>query len=105
MLSIWIIKNKNNKNIGIIPRKTMKDRIEECGSRKDSGLLTTTSPYSWPKFNGPDPNKSSINVGLNLEKNSPHISDLFKRKAKLLKNPKIYENADSLSVPLLNNLR
>ena len=83
----------------------MKDKIDECGSKKDSGSLTTTSPYNWPKFNGPDPNKSSINVGLNLEKNSPHISDLFKKKAMLLKNPNTYEKADSLSIPLLNNLR
>ena len=96
---------KNNIIIGIIPRNTMKDKIDECGSNKVSGSLTKISPYSWPKFKGPDPNKSSINVGLNLEKNNPHISDLFKKKAMLLKNPKMYEKKDSISIPLLNNLR
>ena len=99
------MKYKNNKIIGIIPKNTMKDKIDECGSKSDSGSLTITSPYSWPKFKGPDPNKSSINVGLNLEKNNPHISDLFKKKAKLLKNPNAYENTDSVSIPLLNRLR
>jgi len=71
----------------MIPTKTVKDSKEECGSNNDSGSLITTSPYSWPKFKGPEPINSSGYVGLNLVKNNPHISDLLRKNPTVLNKP------------------
>lgn len=74
---------------------TTYDNTDECGSKKDSGLLITVSPYSCPKFNGPLPISNSENVGLYLAIKSPHISDLFNKydtkPKKLKKDEKITE--------------
>ena len=90
---------------GKIPINKIKDSTDECGSKKDSGLLIITSPYSWPKFIGPEPNNSSIKVGLYLAKNKPHISDLLRKYAIVLKKPKIPLNNEFVSNPLFNNLK
>tara|TARA_A100000164_G_scaffold345724_1_gene345773 strand:- start:144 stop:446 length:303 start_codon:yes stop_codon:yes gene_type:complete len=90
--------NRANKNrIGITPKNTIKDRSDECGSKKESGLLMTTSPYNCPKFKGPEPTRSSIKVGLYLEKNNPHISDLLRKNARTLNKENNPENKDLLS--------
>ena len=62
-IKVRINKTIKNKS-GIIPINKTTERKEECGSKRESGLLTTVSPYSWPKFKGPVPNRTSIKVGL-----------------------------------------
>ena len=95
---IIVLISKVNKNrTGAIPKNTIKDRNEECGSKKESGLLIATSPYNCPKFKGPEPTRSSMKVGLYLEKNNPHISDLFKKNATTLNKENNPENKDLLS--------
>ena len=92
-----MIKNKNKNKTGITPKNTIKDRSDEWGSKKESGLLMTTSPYNCPKFKGPEPARSSIKVGLYLEKNNPHISDLLRKNARTLNKENNQENKDLLS--------
>ena len=46
-LLVKLIASKTNSIIsGRIPIKTIKDNNEECGSKNDSGLLITISPYN-----------------------------------------------------------
>ena len=54
---------------------------------------------------GPEPKSSSIKVGLYLAKNKPHISDLLRKYAIVLKNPKTPLNSESVSNPLFNSLK
>ena len=106
MFLIKLIVNKTNNIVrGINPINTTRDNKEECGSRNDSGSLMTISPYNWPKFNGPEPINSSVYVGLYLAKNSPHISDLFRKNPKVLNKPKILPNSETSSWPLFKSLK
>ena len=92
-----LISKVNKNKTGTTPKNTIKDKNDEWGSNKESGLLMTISPYNCPKFKGPEPTRSSIKVGLYLEKNNPHISDLFRKNATTLNIENNPENKDLLS--------